>query len=190
MSCILYHDDKEATEDKINIDDLYEKKQRQDQKQLSIFNKILNRVHEKIKITARKQVKEKWIWCLIPEFIFGQPLYDQGECIGYVVHKLETNGFQCRYVHPNALYVSWAHWIPFYVRNEYKQKTGVTIDEFGNILATPNKSSSTDTDHLLVGGKSNDKKYAVAKGYKAPQGLVYRDDLVSQMGRKLSSNSS
>jgi hypothetical protein len=44
MSCLLYVDDTE-TNKKINIDELYDKKKQRDLKQLSIFNKILNRIH-------------------------------------------------------------------------------------------------------------------------------------------------
>ena len=40
MSCLLFVEDEE-THGKINIDDLYEKNQRRDLKQISIFNKLI-----------------------------------------------------------------------------------------------------------------------------------------------------
>ena len=39
MSCFLYTDDEESTR-KVNIDELYENKQKRDLKQLSIFNNL------------------------------------------------------------------------------------------------------------------------------------------------------
>jgi len=36
-----------------------------------------------------------------------------------------------RYTHPNLLIVSWQHYVPNYVRNEFKKKTGTAIDEYG-----------------------------------------------------------
>jgi hypothetical protein len=36
-----------------------------------------------------------------------------------------------RYTHPNLLLISWLHYVPNYVRTEYKKKTGTAIDEFG-----------------------------------------------------------
>ena len=39
--------------DKINIDDLFQRKREVDQLKLKVFRKILNRVHNKIKITYR-----------------------------------------------------------------------------------------------------------------------------------------
>jgi hypothetical protein len=137
-------------DDRINIDDLYEKKQQQDLKQLNIFTKILNRIHRKIKDCAKKTTTMKYIWFIVPEYLFGEPLYDQGECLGFLVDKLETNGFVTRYIHPNALYISWSHWVPYYVRDEYKRKTGISIDENGNVVERGSKSSSSSSSSSLM----------------------------------------
>ena len=83
----LYVDDEETTS-KLNIDDLYEKNQRRDLKQISIFNKILNRIHKRITTTGRTKPKDKHIWFQVPEYIFGEPVYDKSECIAYLVTKL------------------------------------------------------------------------------------------------------
>ena len=48
MSSIFIFNNEEESNSKINIDELYEKKQRRDLKQISIFNKILNRIHKRI----------------------------------------------------------------------------------------------------------------------------------------------
>ena len=98
MSCLLFVEDVETT-GKVNIDDLFEKNQRRDQKQLSIFNKILNRIHTRIKITARNKRIDKHIWFTIPEYIFGEPIYDKADCIAYIITKLEVNGFFIKYMH-------------------------------------------------------------------------------------------
>ena len=105
MSCFLYVDDKEAQR-KINIDELYEKKHQRDLKQLSIFNKILNRIHRRITHTGRNKMNDKHIWFTVPEYIFGEPTYDKGHCIGFLVAKLDENGFFTRYMHPNTLFIS------------------------------------------------------------------------------------
>ena len=39
--------------------------------------------------------------------ILGEPCYNQGNCIGYLVVKLEKNGFLAKYIHPNTLFISW-----------------------------------------------------------------------------------
>jgi hypothetical protein len=88
----LYVNDEETTA-KINIDELYEKKQKRDQRQLSVFNKILNRINKRITTTSQMKRDEKYIWYQVPPYIFGEPIYDQTDCIAYVVTKLAENGF-------------------------------------------------------------------------------------------------
>ena len=141
MSCFLYVNDDDAVK-KINIDDLYEKKQQRDLKQVSIFNKILNRIQHRIQLTGRTKRNDKYVWFTVPEYIFGEPIYDKGDCIAYVVTKLEENGFFIRYMHPNTLFVSWENWVPTYVRNEVKKKRGIILDEKGNVLEI--KGEDTD----------------------------------------------
>ena len=48
--------------EKINIDSLYEKKQQMDLNRLELFNKILNRIHVKIKTTSRQKIDEQFCW--------------------------------------------------------------------------------------------------------------------------------
>jgi hypothetical protein len=84
MSCFLFVNDEE-TQNKINIDELYDRNQRRDLKQVSIFNKILNRIHKRILMTNRNKRNDKHVWFNIPEFIFGEPVYDNAECIAYIV---------------------------------------------------------------------------------------------------------
>ena len=194
MSCLLYVDEEEAQQ-KINIDDLYEKKHQRDLKQISIFNKILNRIHKRIQITGRTKKTDKHIWFTVPEYIFGEPNYDQGDCLGYLVSKLETNGFHVRYMHPNTLFVSWEHWIPAYARNEFKKKTGIVLDERGNVVDKGNNDvvESHDPNSRLLNagkkaedGKKDAKQYTSIKTYKPTGNLVYSPDILERIEKKVS----
>jgi hypothetical protein len=117
--------------EKINLDELYEKKQEQDKTKLFTYNKILTRIHEKIKLTSRQKSNQHFCWYVVPEIILGVANYDHAGCIAYIVDKLQENKFMVRYTHPNLLLISWLHYVPNYVRTEYKKKTGTAIDEFG-----------------------------------------------------------
>ena len=108
--------------EKLNIDDLYEKKKQYDLNKLALYNKILNRIHVRIKTTARQKIDEQFCWFLVPEVIIGVPKYDNGSCIAYLLDKLKENGFNVRYIHPNTLLIAWNHWVPSYVRTELKKK--------------------------------------------------------------------
>jgi len=193
MSCILYVEDDDAVR-KINIDELYEKDQRRDLKQLSIFNKILNRVHNRITITSRNKRSEKYIWFTIPEFIFGEPVYDKTDCIAYVVSKLEENGFFIRFIYPTTLFVTWENWVPSYTRNEIKKKTGIVLDEKGNIVDRIEKKdgASNDPNAKILNERQpsanakEQKQYTSIKSYKPTGNLVYNKDFFEQIEKKVS----
>ena len=129
---------------KMNLDELYEKKQQHDLNTLNIYNKILNRIHSKIKVISRQNFTTQFCWYVIPEMIIGVPKYDHGACTAYIIDKLNSNGFMTRYTHPNLLFISWKHWVPSYVRNEIKKKTGVSIDGYGNKIEESEKTKKKE----------------------------------------------
>lgn len=188
MSCLLYVTDEEARK-KINIDDLYEKKHQKDLKQLSIFNKILNRIHKRIETTSRNRRLDRHIWFIVPEFIFGEPNFDQGECLGYLVSKLEENGFFVKYVHPNTLFVSWENWIPSYTRNEVKKKLGVVLDEKGNILEnlkdTEIESHDPNVRMMQINAKKDQRQFTPIGQYKPTGNLVYDPEMFEKLEKKV-----
>jgi len=191
MSCILYVEDDDAVR-KINIDELYEKDQRRDLKQLSIFNKILNRIHRRINITGRTKRSEKYIWFTIPEFIFGEPVYDKTDCIAYVVTKLEENGFFIRFIYPTTLFITWENWVPSYARTEIKKKTGIVLDEKGNIVDRIDKKEQSDpnanilNDRQAASSTKEQKQYTSIKSYKPTGNLVYNKEFFDKIEKKVS----
>ena len=141
--------------EKINIDELYEKKRQTDVNKLELFKKILNRIHIRIKTTAKQNSAERYCWYVIPEIIIGVPKYDQGACIAYVMDTLQKNGFQVRYFHPNTVFISWDHWVPTYVRTEIKKKTGININEYGEKIEDEKDEDENVYQDMTVKGRSN-----------------------------------
>ena len=182
MSCLLYINEEEAAQ-KINLDDLYEKKHQRDLKTLSTFNKILGRVHKRIQYTGRNKRNEKHIWFTVPEYIFGEPNYDNGECVAYLVTKLEDNGFYVKYMHPNTLYISWENWIPTYARNEYKKRTGIEVDEYGNIIE--NKEESVNPENKKSESSQNKKQFTPIDKYKPTGNLIYKPEIFEKIEKKV-----
>lgn len=183
--------------EKINIDDLYEKKRQSDIHKLEIYKKILNRIHVRIKTVSKQSLIEKSCWYIVPEMILGVPKFDQGACIAYVMNALQENGFQVKYFHPNTIFISWNHWIPLYMRNEIKKKTGKTIDQFGNLIQEVDEDAEDDRNlldsSLMVTNEDNstkpsglDKQYTPIASYKPSGKLVYNEDLLNRIGRKIS----
>lgn len=180
MSCFLFVNDDE-NENQIDLDSLYEKRHRRDLKQVAVFNKILNRVHKRITLTARNKTNEQHIWFVVPEYIFGEAVYDKADCIAYIVAKLESNKFHIRYVHPNTLFVSWGHFIPAYVRSEFKKKTGVNVDEYGNVKETVAEGATASATATAAPSKV----FTPIDNYKPTGNLLYDPDLMEKIERKV-----
>jgi hypothetical protein len=170
--------------EKINIDELYEKKKQYDLNKLELFRKILNRIHVRIKTVSRQSINEKWCWFVVPETIIGVPKYDQAGCIAFVMDSLDKNGFAVRYFHPNTLLISWNHWVPTYVRDEIKKKTGLQVDEYGRAIVEENDDEE-DEQTSGIEQISNSKKYTPINKYKPSGKLVYSEDLLDKIGNKL-----
>jgi Family of unknown function (DUF5759) len=194
MSNIFTLENIDDFSEKINIDELYEKKRQHDVGKLELFNKILNRIHVRIKTTSRQKLDEHFCWFVVPEVIIGVPKYDQGACIAYIVDKLKTNGFQVKYIHPNTLLISWLHWVPSYVRNELKNKTGIIVNEYGEKLndndtddsLPPLQNHATgETVNPLTKTPLPGKNYTPITSYKPLGNLVYANDLMNKLENKI-----
>ena len=195
-SNILFMNDEESR-CKINIDELYDKNLQRDLKQLSIFNKILNRIHKRIQLTARNKRNEHHAWFVVPTYLFGEPNYDQHDCIAYLVAQLVDNGFHVRYIHPNTIFISWENWVPSYVRTEIKKKTGQIINEKGQIVGTnqTNNDVQHDPDMAIMNDRSQppldnkanqekNKQYTPIDQYKPSGNLVYNPEMFYRIDMK------
>lgn len=199
MANIFTLENIEDFSEKLNIDDLYEKKRQQDLNKLALFNKLLNRIHVKIKTVSRQKIDEQFCWFVVPETIIGVPRYDQAACVAYLIDKLQQNGFNVRYIHPNTLFISWMHFVPSYVRTEIKNKTGILINEYGKKVDEENTEQKTITntftnpnEYMLNNnnqdqnqkGKQPKKEYTPIKSYKPSGNLIYDDDVLNKIGDK------
>tara|TARA_B100000902_G_C27095957_1_gene806280 strand:- start:250 stop:840 length:591 start_codon:yes stop_codon:yes gene_type:complete len=190
METIFTLNDIDDENQRVNLDDLYEKKKQQDLSTLSTYNKILNRIHNKIKTISRQHAQHQYCWYLIPEMMIGVPKYDHGACIAFCIDKLRENGFMIRYTHPNLLLISWKHWIPSYVRSEIKKKTGVNVDGYGNKIIKDENKKAEETNPNSLMFQSN--KISIApktdfkeiNTYKPTGNLIYNQDLLKNIEHK------
>ena len=199
MNDSLYNfNDKSDIEDqslKLNMDELFAKKQQQDLNLLNNYNKILVRIHNKIKYVSRQLINEQCCWYVMPEMMIGIPKYDYKDCTAYVMEKLRENGFVVRYTHPNLLFISWKQWVPGYVRSEIKKKTGNDVDEYGNIVdknITMNSENDVlDKDNynnLLSNNKTvktarekTNTNFKDIKSYNPSGNLIYGNNLLKKL---------
>uniref|UniRef100_A0A6C0JBG5 Uncharacterized protein n=1 Tax=viral metagenome TaxID=1070528 RepID=A0A6C0JBG5_9ZZZZ len=177
--------------EKLNLDDLYKQKKLTEEHKIKIYQRVLARVHSKIKTTSRMRGSEKFTFFLLPEFILGVPRYDMSECTSYVMEKLIDNGFMLKYTHPNLLFISWQHYIPNYQRVQIKKKTGVSVDGYGRVIKRKSENKE-DINSLLLKNiskegpksilkKGIDKNYKDISSYKPTGNLIYNTKLIKRI---------
>lgn len=172
---------------KINLDDLYRRKKEIHDNKLKIYNKILKRVHDRIKYTSR--IKDSPCFCcyVIPEFMLGVPRYDSAACIAHVMDKLTENGFAIKYTHPNLIFISWNHYIPPEARRAIKHKTGIAVDGFGNNIKNKRKNQPENPNDLLLKDtkaivkKAPSVSFKDVSAWKPSGGLIYNTDLIKKI---------
>tara|TARA_B100001063_G_scaffold243538_1_gene274423 strand:+ start:8250 stop:8894 length:645 start_codon:yes stop_codon:yes gene_type:complete len=174
-----FDDDDDEYSDKIDIDELYEKKKNYDLNKISTYKKILARIHVRIKTTSRQCIDNQYCWYVVPEIIIGVPKYDHGACIAFLLEKLQDNGFISKYIHPNVLFISWNHWVPTYVRDEIRKKTGMNVDGNGNIIDKSDKSDKSDNYDNKISNQtySND-----------PNDFIIKSKILSSNGNQKTTN--
>jgi hypothetical protein len=91
----------------INIDELHRINEIRAKERISTYEKVLQKCHERIKTISKKPKNNMFCFYIVPNIIFGVPLYDVNECIIYIVNCLIKNGFNVVYTHPNLIYISW-----------------------------------------------------------------------------------
>jgi hypothetical protein len=194
-------DDDTSAPEKISLDELYEGKQKRDLRILGTFKTILTRVHNQIKLTSRQKVDQQFCWFIVPEFVLGVPSYNNSDCVVYLIEKLQENGFQVKYTHPNLLLISWQHWVPGYVRKELKKKTGVEVDGHGRYVNKLESEPDSDEGITIGFGRPGrvpqlqpppapsepqaEKTFKDVRSYNPSGGLVYKDQVLHDLHKKL-----
>ena len=177
--------------EKIDLDQLYQKKHEIEEHRRKIYNKILSRAHTKIKTTSRLKHQEQFCFFIVPEFMLGVPKYKLSECVDYTIEKLMENGFRVKYTEPNLLFISWQHFIPFYKREAIKKTHGITIDGFGNVIKKKSQRERNGVNlaknkflfgnNVDMNSKKIEKEFKSTRDYKS-LGLIYDDDLLRGTG--------
>eukprot|EP00798_Chlamydomonas_sp_ICE-L_P019683 gene19683-26370_t len=89
----------------LNIVDVYKDIADRQKKRKEIFRIVMKQCEKHI----RNVVQADGIKCIfvVPEFIWGMPLYNVTECTKHVKTELERAGFHVTFYFPRLLLVSW-----------------------------------------------------------------------------------
>ena len=179
--------------EKLDIDDLFTRRQEVLNLRLGIFRKILNRAHKKIKITSRRRCTESYCFFLVPEFLVGTPIYDTAACTAFIMDKLRDNGFYVKYTHPNLLFISWNHYLDKTQRAKFKRKYGYSIDGLGKPLKKKSAGplAKPNADAMLMKGRLVKVRkappiYKAVESYKPTGNLIYSKELLKRVETNVS----
>lgn len=168
---------------RLNIDELYESKQKSDLQKVILFNKLLEKIHCKIKQASKQRRDNEFCYYVMPEVLIGYPNYNFDECLLYILSCLQGDGFLTKYIHPNLLLISWRHFVPKYVRDEYKNKTGKNVDKFGN--AVDNKSTCYESSTKFIDAPKStsisSEPSVTVNEYKPSGKFIYDKDILKKI---------
>lgn len=89
----------------IDLKDLQKFHQKKEKVKKESYRKILKACHKKIVLVSQTGAYE--CWYVVPEVVFGLPVYDIEECSKYIYKKLVKNGLLVEHYSPNFLYICW-----------------------------------------------------------------------------------
>lgn len=102
----------------MQVEDLYKGRKSRDTARLKAYNKLLEQIYHKIRVTSQLPTHPDNLLYTVPSFIFGLPRLDLQDCIVYLVYQLRTAGFKVHYTYPNLLNISWRHYETNYILSE------------------------------------------------------------------------
>ena len=91
----------------ININELHKINEERQKFRISVYDKVLKKCHERIKFVSNTPKGSNFCFYVVPNIVYGVPIYNVNACVVYIVSALIKNGFYVAYTHPNLLYISW-----------------------------------------------------------------------------------
>lgn len=133
---------------------LFADQAKMDTLRLTVYNRLLNAVHQKIRSTSSLPGSPQMTSYDVAEWQPGCPRFDVKDCILYIVWNLRQAGFQVMYVSPNRLLISWKQQAVQYYQEESPIRQAM--------LAAANQRPAANPPPV-TNGKAERKKAAAYK---------------------------
>jgi hypothetical protein len=108
----------------ININKLRGEVEEREKRKNKLYEKVLDICYQRIINNNQKSDNYSCTY-IVPNVVFGLPLYDVNECTKFIMNKLVEKGFDIKFAFPSTLHISW---IPEEKRvdtyNSYSSYTG------------------------------------------------------------------
>lgn len=90
----------------LNINKLRNDVEEREKKKIKIFENILEMCYQKI-LNTNKKCDDYSCTFIVPNVVFGLPLYNIGDCITFIMDNLVKKGFEIYFALPTTIHISW-----------------------------------------------------------------------------------
>ena len=169
--------------EELNINELYQTQRTKQINRLTFFQKILKKCHHRIQTVSKKA--ETYCFFIVPEFVFGVPLFNVYQCSQFIIDNLIKSGFYVIYIRPNIIYISWD--LRQYLTNEQKKQLN-NIPQTYNI---PQNVPKIEFNYPNQNKHFNEQKKIVIPDYYNNSNTVSNNnEIQSQQIKQINNNNS
>ena len=168
----------------LNINKLRNEVEERENKKYKIFETILELCYQKI-LNINKKNNDYNCTFIVPNVVFGLPLYNIGDCVIFIMDKLIEKGFEIYFAPPTTIHISWKpkNTINYNDQIDYyktlNQQNQMIIKYNGTTNSNTN-SINSNVNHNLQNKKNTNKniQYKPINEYKEASNIIYDfDDL-------------
>jgi hypothetical protein len=89
-----------------SVYDIHKEQKEKEDKNIKIYNIILKKLFQKIKLTV-KTTYNNYCFFQLPEYLQGYPLYNMTKCLWYITNILHAKGFHSKYCNDHIIFIKW-----------------------------------------------------------------------------------
>ena len=153
----------------INVNQIQQQRHNRDRVKFSTYKKILERCYLKIKSCA--ETEATYCSFTIPEYIFGEPLFNAAICSDFMVQHLMDNGFSAKFINPCYIFVCWNYGDT--KKYDGFRKTNKKYEKIKPKMITYNKNP-VKVNNISI-DTTPQEKYRFINEYVPVKGLLYKN---------------
>lgn len=168
----------------ININKLRNDVELREQKKIKIFENILELCYQRI-LNSNQKSTECSCTYVVPNVVFGLPLYNVNDCVIFIINKLIEKKFDVVFAFPTTLYISWKP-------NNYEnnnENNNINNNNKNKSLDYPKQYYNKQKNNLQMQSKQNSlinkQNYKPINEYKQTKNIIYDQDEISLFQSKL-----
>lgn len=154
-----------------SVYDIHKEQKEKEDKNIKIYNIILKKLFQKIKLTVQTTYNN-YCFYQLPEYLQGYPLYNMTKCLWYITNILHAKGFHSKYCNDHIIFIKWAE------REENLKLQN--LSNVGLLKSEPESNQSYQqqtTQKTTSQTTQNEKKFRPINDYKPRGDFLYNSNI-------------